>query len=95
LELGGAEQPVSQSRQENRRRSVWQRRFWEHLVADETELEAYVEYIHYNPVKHGYATAPIAWRWTTFHRWAERGAYAPDWGRTQTPSFIANIDGGE
>ncbi|TWT96755.1 Transposase IS200 like protein [Botrimarina colliarenosi] len=95
LKAGGAEQPVSQSRQENRRRGIWQRRFWEHLVEGETELEAYVAYIHYNPVKHGYAAAPGEWRWTTFHRWVEKGTYSPDWGRTETPPSIAKIDGGE
>jgi len=95
LESGGTEQLVSQSRQDNRRRGVWQRRFWEHLIDGDTELEAYVDYVHYNPVKHGYSVASGEWRWTTFHRWVERGAYAADWGRTQTPSSIEIIDVGE
>jgi putative transposase len=95
LDSGGTEQLVSQSRQEGRRRGVWQRRFWEHLINDAAELEVYADYVHFNPVKHGYADSPGTWRWTTFHRWVERGAYAPDWGRTQTPSFITNIDDGE
>jgi len=43
--------------------NVWQRRFWEHSVRDERDLQAHVDYIHYNPVKHGLvtrvATGPI------------------------------------
>jgi putative transposase len=47
------ESAVSRSKQEARRRGVWQRRYWEHLIRDEIDFERHCDYIHYNPVKHG------------------------------------------
>ncbi|MEA3278295.1 MAG: transposase [Pseudomonadota bacterium] len=77
---GGAEQLISDSRQRNRRRGVLQRRFWEHVIRDERDLERHVDYIHYNPVKHGYVTCPVDWQWSSFHRFVRDGAYPRDWG---------------
>ena len=54
---GGVEEAVSDSRRRNRRRGVWQRRFWEHSIQDEDDLERHCDYIHYNPVKHGLVRA--------------------------------------
>jgi putative transposase len=50
LELGGAEQPVSAGRERERRRGVWQRRFWEHTLESEDDFERNFDYIHYNTV---------------------------------------------
>lgn len=58
LSSGGVEQPVSPSRRENRRREVWQRRFWEHTLESAEDFETHFDYIHWNPVKHGYAQCP-------------------------------------
>jgi putative transposase len=80
LANGGREQPRQASRIRERRRSVWQRRFWEHTIRDEDDLENHFDYIHYNPVKHGYAKRPRDWPWSSFHRWVERGHYDIDWG---------------
>ncbi len=60
--------------------SLWQRRFWEHTVKDEEDLEAHFDYIHYNPVKHQLVSSPKDWPWSTFHRWVECGHYHADWG---------------
>lgn len=38
-----------------RERGIWQRRYWEHLIRDEADYRAHLDYIHYNPVKHGWA----------------------------------------
>ncbi len=54
----GIERVTSHSRQKNRRRGVWQRRFWEHTIEDERDFEAHFDYIHWNPVKHRYVTSP-------------------------------------
>ncbi len=80
LMSGGAEQITTISQGRNRRRGVWQRRFWEHVVSDESELERIGDYIHYNPVKHGYVSCPSAWPFSSFARWVRLGAYPPDWG---------------
>ncbi len=70
---------VSRSRRRHREGSVWQRRFWEHTVRDEGDFEAHMDYIHYNPVKHGVARCPHAWPHSSFHRWVRAGRYPPDW----------------
>ena len=59
--------------------AVWQPRFWEHLIRDESELERHVDYIHFNPVRHGLARAPGDWRYSTFRQHVARGRYALDW----------------
>lgn len=61
------------------RRSVWQRPFWEHSIRDEADLEAHFNYIHYNPVKHGYVERPRDWPWSSFQKWVDRGHYSIDW----------------
>jgi putative transposase len=50
----GIEQPRSKSRVQQRRRGLWQRRFWEHALRDENDYARHFDYLHYNPVKHGY-----------------------------------------
>ena len=62
---------------------TWQPRFWEHLLRDEDDWRRHVDYIHYNPVKHGLARAPGDWPYSTFGRAVARGWYRPDWGRSE------------
>ena len=49
-------------------RGVWQRRYWEHAIRDEADLEAHIGYIHWNPVKHGYVTDIDDWPHSSWHR---------------------------
>src|SRR3989344_4781050 len=60
-------------------RGIWQRRFWEHLIRDEKDYERHVDYIHYNPVKHGYVTCPADWPHSSIHRFITKGILSPDW----------------
>ncbi len=60
--------------------SVWQKRYWEHLIRDESDLRAHVDYIHYNPVKHGYVDRPVEWPYSSVARYVRQGAYPVDWG---------------
>ena len=83
---GGLETPVSGSMRKGRRRGVWQRRYWEHLLEDETDLERHCDYIHYNPVKHALVRCPREWPYSSFHRFERSGDYAPDWGCGSLPS---------
>lgn len=80
LARGGVEQQRSSSRQQNRRRGVWQRRYWEHTIEDIEDFEAHFDYVHWNPVKHQYVRCPSQWRHSSFHRWVEHGVYEPNWG---------------
>lgn len=59
--------------------SVWQRRFWEHTIRDDKDLEAHVNYIHYNPVKHGYVKRVTDWPYSSFHRYVKQGILNIDW----------------
>ena len=56
-------------------RGIWQRRYWEHLIRNDTDLGAHMDYIHWNPVKHGYVTDPADWPHSSWHR------YKHEWGR--------------
>lgn len=42
------------SRLKKRERGIWQRRYWEHVIRDELNWQRHVDYIHFNPVKHGW-----------------------------------------
>jgi len=70
----------SASRSRRGERGIWQRRFWEHWIRDEADYASHADYIHYNPVKHGWASTPGNWPHSTFDRFVARGVYAPDWG---------------
>ena len=68
------------SRQAKRERGIWQRRYWEHQIRDEIDLARHVDYIHYNPVKHGWVTRPVDWPHSILHGYIERGMAASNWG---------------
>ena len=70
---------VSQSRQKRREGTIWQRRFWEHLIRDDRDFRRHIDYIHYNPVKHGYVSKVVDWPYSTFHRFVRNGVYPTDW----------------
>ena len=70
----------SVSRLEKGELGVWQRRFWEHQIGNEVDFVRHVEYIHYNPVKHGLVRSPCDWPYSSFHRYVKQGIYDSDWG---------------
>lgn len=69
----------SDTRIKRRERGIWQRRYWEHLIRDEADYGAHMDYIHINPLKHGLVKCVKDWPYSTFHRLVERGVYAEDW----------------
>jgi putative transposase len=79
LAAGGVEQGRSDSRLRHRRRGVWQRHFWEHLIRDREDYHNHLDYVCYNPVKHGHVSCPHAWPHTSFHRHVREHKYALDW----------------
>jgi putative transposase len=58
---------------------VWQRRFWEHTIRDEVDLRRHVDYVHFNPVRHGWVQQVKEWPYSTFHRFVLQGIYPIDW----------------
>ncbi len=71
---------ISASRRSRRERGIWQRRFWEHLLRDEVDFNRHVDYIHWNPVKHGWVKRAADWPHSSFHRYVQQGIYTAEWG---------------
>lgn len=69
----------SNVRIKRRERGVWQRRYWEHLIRDEADFAAHVDYVHINPVKHGLVKQVKDWPYSTFRKLVEAGIYTADW----------------
>jgi len=88
IEKGGR---ISQSRENRRERGLWQRRFWDHLLRDQDDYNLHVDYIHWNPVKHGWVKRVTDWPYSSFHRFVENGIYSIDWRCDKT--FVVYGDG--
>jgi putative transposase len=70
----------SRSRIRKRERGVWQRRYYEHVIRDEDDFGRHVDYIHWNPVKHGYVGRAVDWPYSSFHRYVRYGCLNAEWG---------------
>lgn len=70
----------SDVRIKRRERGIWQRRYWEHLIKDEKDYKAHMDYVHINPVKHGLVKQVKDWPYSTFHKLVAQGIYVQDWG---------------
>jgi putative transposase len=77
---GLAPLPRSARKVRKREKGIWQRRYWEHAIRDDVDLERHIDYIHFNPVKHGHVARVVDWPHSSFHRDVERGLLAADWG---------------
>ena len=86
LEKAGTESPRNQSRIKRGEAAIWQRRFWEHTIRSEQDLKCHVEYIHYNPVKHGHVIKAADWQWSSFYKYVKNGLYPSEWGDTRNIS---------
>jgi putative transposase len=82
---------ANDSRNKKKEQAVWQRRFWEHFIRDDDDYLRHVEYIHYNPVKHGHAKAPRDWPYSSFHKYVGQGKYDPDWDAGDSINFDGTI----
>ena len=78
---------ISKARRRKRERGIWQRRYWEHQLRCDADLARYVDYIHINPVKHGYVSAPVEWPYTSIHWYNQRGLLPPDWAASMDLNF--------
>lgn len=85
LAHGGRDEKVSAGKRRERRRGIWQRRFWEHTIEDEEDHETHFDYIHYNPVKHKLVNCPADWKPSSFHRWVKAGVYPANWACGHDP----------
>lgn len=69
---------------------LWQKRFWEHTIRDEADFACHFDYLHFNPVKHGYVGQISDWRFSTFHRYVKQGIYPHNWGGAAMRTFLLN-----
>jgi putative transposase len=74
------EERRSPIRQKHGERGVWQRRYWEHFIRDKNDYRRHLDYLHYNPVKHGYVDRVADWPYSSFHRLVKKGVYPQNWG---------------
>jgi len=71
---------INKSRIKKGERGIWQRRYWEHVIRNDEDYENHVNYIHYNPVKHGYVKRAVDWPYSTIHDYVEKEIVAASWG---------------
>ena len=69
----------SQSQIDNGYRPIWQRRYYEHTIRDEKDFNTRMDYIHFNPVKHGLVEKANTWEYSSFHKYIKSGHYDKDW----------------
>jgi putative transposase len=62
-----------------RERAMWQRRFWEHQIRDDRDLQTHVDCIHLNPVKHGYVASPVDWPYSSIHQYIASEKLSSRW----------------
>lgn len=65
---------------------IWQARFWEHQIRNSADLENHINYIHYNPVKHGYVNRPSNWEYSSIHKYIRADILPVDWGSASLPT---------
>lgn len=78
---------ITPSKAKHREGTIWQRRFWEHQVRDQDDFNRHVDYIHWNPVKHGDVRRAADWPYSTFHRYVAEGVYPEDWDGINEDAF--------
>ena len=95
LKAGGREISPGPSRLRHQERGIWQRRYWEHTIRDDDDLKHCVDYVHWNPKKHGFVTNVRDWRWSSFHRFVQLGEYTLDWGAEDPRRGYSDPEWGE
>jgi len=83
----------NKARVNKNQQAIWQHRYWEHCLKDETDFNHHVDYIHYNPVKHQYVKRPSEWKYSSIHRYINAGVLPYDWGGSDI--IIPDDVGGE
>jgi len=69
---------------------IWQYRFWDHIIRDQRDMNNHINYIHYNPVKHGFTCNPFEWQYSSIHKFYRQGYYSKGWGINKKIEFEGN-----
>lgn len=89
----GRSQILNPSRVKKRESAIWQRRFWEHQIRDENDLQKHFNYVHYNPVKHKLVQSVDTWPYSTYHYYRKIGWYSGF--VIENPEIEREIEAGE
>ena len=76
----------------SRESNIWQRRYWEHTIRDEDDLYKHLDYIHFNPIKHGYVQRAKDWEFSSFDKFVKKGFYESDWCNFNDKYKIIDMD---
>lgn len=82
----------SDRRTQKQQGTIWQQRFWEHLIRDDNDYSAHMDYLHFNPVKHRLVKTVNDWPWSSFHRLANEDIYAFNWSGEGVEALLLNHD---
>ncbi|MDY6782603.1 MAG: transposase [Cyanobacteriota bacterium] len=82
---------ITNSRQKRKESNLWQRRYWEHALRDEEDFANHCDYIHYNPVKHGFCKMPQQWQFSSIHRLIAQGVYSENWGSDRVSEISVDV----
>jgi len=66
---------------------LWQRRYWDHIIRDQEDMNRHIDYIHFNPVRHGLVNSPFKWTHSSIHDFKKAGYYTDDWGVIEELAF--------
>ena len=72
---------------------LWQKRYWEHTIRNQNDLDKHIDFIHYNPVKHGLSENPASWKFSSFNAFYDDGNYPPDWGKIEPKDMFTGVVG--
>ena len=70
---------------------MWQRRYFEHTIIDENDLNKHIDYVHYNPVKHGVASLVKDWEYSSFHKFVHNNMYDKNWGSSEESECFLDL----
>lgn len=83
---------LSDSKTKKKEKGIWQRRFYEHTIRDEKDLYNHLDYIHYNPVKHGYLQNVKDWEYSSFKKFVKQGCYESQWGSYEDVKELEHLN---
>lgn len=83
---------LTERRAQKRQGTMWQNRFYEHMIKDDVDYQAHINYLHFNPVKHGLVVAVKDWPYSSFHLWVKNGVYEDDWGGDSVVDIYDDVE---
>lgn len=75
-----------------REKCIFQRRYFEHTITSEDELNIQINYIHYNPVKHKLVKNVKDWVYSSFHKFVKNNLYDINWGSEKDIENIRELN---